>query len=337
MKPNNFRLPRRELLAYAAAFGPAVLGTAAVAQGDSPQTAAKQSRSPTTYKMKKSINLWALPYPNSMSLRQCLEVCKASGFDAVELNYDLESDVSVLATEQKLLEIGKMAREIGLEISGLCSFLFWPFSLTSNDPGRRAKGRELLPKMIDAAHSLGTQNLLVVPGAVYIPWAPEPEPVASDVCWQRAVESISAVLPQAKDASVSLNLENIFANGFLMSPREMNQFVDSLASAQVGVHFDTGNIMQFQVPQDWIRQLGKRIRNVHLKEYSKQAGTEFTLESFRPLLDGTTNWPAVMSAFEEVGYTGYLTFEYFHPFPHYPEALVHHTSDALDRILGRTA
>lgn len=336
MKPDDFRLPRRELLAYAAAFGPAVLGTTTIALGDSPQTTTKQSRSPKTYDMKKSINLWALPYPTSMNLKECFEVCKAAGFDAVELNFDLESDVSILAGQQKLVEIGNMARDIGLEISGLCSFLFWPYSLTSNDPERRAKGRELLPKMIDAAHSLGTQNLLVVPGAVYIPWAPEPDPVASDVCWERAVESISTVLPQAKDAGVSLNLENIFANGFLMSPLEMNQFVDALASEQVGVHFDTGNIMQFQFPQDWIRQLGKRIRNVHLKEYSKQAGTDFTLESFRPLLDGTTDWPTVLDAFAEVGYSGYLTFEYFHPFPHYPEALVYHTSDALDRILGRT-
>ncbi len=32
---------------------------------------------------------------------------------------------------------------------------------------------------------------------------------------------------------------------------------------------------------------------------------------------------------------GYLTFEYFNPFPHWPESLVYQTSDALDRMLGR--
>ena len=68
-----------------------------------------------------------------------------------------------------------------------------------------------------------------------------------------------------------------------MTPDEMNRFVDRFPGDSVGVHFDTGNIMQFQFPEHWIRQCGKRIRNVHLKEYSKQAGTEFTLESFRPL------------------------------------------------------
>ena len=89
-------------------------------------------------------------------------------------------------------------------------------------------------------------------------------------------------------------------------------------------------------PEHWVAVMGKRIKNVHFKEYTKK-GTDFSLESFRTLLDGTTDWPAVMEALDKVGYRGYVTFEYFHPFPHYPEALIYQTSDALDRILGRKA
>jgi len=329
-------LGRRELLAYAAAFGPAVLaanGLAGEAHATQPGRTSKPSGK--KYSMKKSINLWAFPYPQEMKLADCLRLAHDAGFDAVELNYDLESELGEKASEKDLENVREMARDIGIEISGLCSFLFWPFSLTSNDTTRRKRGRALAAKMIDAAAALGTKNLLVVPGAVYIPWDPEPEPVANDVCWQRAEESIRGVLEQAKTNEISLNMENIFANGFLMSPDEMNRFVDGFDSDAVGVHFDTGNIMQFQFPEHWIAQCGKRIRNVHLKEYSKIAGTEFTLESFRPLLDGTTNWPAVLNAFEAVGYTGYLTFEYFHPYPHWPEALIYQTSDSLDRMLGR--
>jgi hexulose-6-phosphate isomerase len=93
--------------------------------------------------------------------------------------------------------------------------------------------------------------------------------------------------------------------------------------------------MLFQFPEHWAPILGRRIKNVHFKEFSKK-GTDHTLESFRTLLDGTTNWPAVMEALEGTGYEGYVTFEYFHPFLHYPEALIEQSSDALDRILGRT-
>src|SRR5919106_926725 len=108
----------------------------------------------------------------------------------------------------------------------------------------------------------------------------------------------------------------------------MNAFVDSFSSPYVRVHFDTGNIMLFQHPEHWIHILGKRVRNTHFKEFTKK-GTDHSLESFRPLLDGTTNWPAVMEALDATGYKGYVTFEYFHPYQHYPEALIWQTSDSL--------
>jgi hexulose-6-phosphate isomerase len=114
----------------------------------------------------------------------------------------------------------------------------------------------------------------------------------------------------------------------------MNAFVDQFQSEWVKVHFDTGNIMQYHFPEHWIPQLGSRIQNIHLKEYSKKVH-EFNLNAFRLLLDGTTNWPAVLEALAAANYRGYLTFEYFNPFPHWPEAIVYHTSDALDRMLGR--
>jgi L-ribulose-5-phosphate 3-epimerase len=133
---------------------------------------------------------------------------------------------------------------------------------------------------------------------------------------------------------VYLNIENIVFNGYLTTPGELNAFVDSFRSKHIRVHFDTGNVMLFQFPEHWIPIVGSRIKNVHFKEFSKK-GTDHTLESFRTLLDGTTNWPAVMDALERAGYEGYVTFEYFHPFLHYPEALIEQSSDALDRILGR--
>ena len=43
-----------------------------------------------------------------------------------------------------------------------------------------------------------------------------------------------------------------------------------------------------------------------------------------------------MEALHQTSYGGYLTFEYFHPWAHYPEALIHQTSDALDRMLGKS-
>ena len=300
------------------------------------QTTSVLQRSAKRYEMKKSINLWAFPYPGKMSLKECFELAKRAGFDAVEVNYNLEGDLSPQAGEKEFVEIRSLATKIGIGISGVCSFLFWPYPLTANNEAKRERAFELASKMIVAAHHLGTSNLLVVPGAVYIPWLKDSEEVPYKMCDERARTAVRRLLPAAEKLGVHLNIENIFFNAFLMSPPDMIGFVDSFKSRNVHVHFDTGNIMPFQFPEHWIPLLGERIRNIHFKEYTKK-GTDFSLESFRPLLDGTTNWPSVMEALDSVGYRGYVTFEYFHPFPHYPEALVYQASDALDRMLGRPA
>ena len=324
---------RAAIKAAAAAAGVAAAGTGLPATEEKPDA---RRRSPKRYRMKKSINLWAFPYPERMNLRECLQLAKDAGFDGIELNYNLEDDLSPRHGTKHYTAIRKLAEEIGIAISGVCSFLFWPYPLTSNDPAERARGMELASLMTRAAHDLGTENLLVVPGAVHMPWREDHDPTPNDVCDKRAREAIGKLLPAAEKLKVKMNIENIFFNGYLLSPEDMIRFVDGFGSEFLKVHFDTGNIMIFQFPEHWIRILGKRIQNVHLKEFTKK-GTDYSLETFRPLLDGTTDWPAVMDAFDKTGYDGYLTFEYFHPYLHYPEALVYQTSDSLDRMLGRKA
>jgi len=333
-------LSRRSLITGslgAAAFGmsAAAVGTGTRASGADAAGVGSAVGKPTKkYKMKKSINLWAFPYPQRMALEQCLRLAKDAGFDGIELNYDLDNDLSPKSDTKRYTEIRKLCESLDLKVSGLCSFLFWPYPLTAEDPAKRARAAELAGLMTQCAADLGTENLLVVPGAVTIPWRDDYPPITPKVCDQRAREAIGRMIPQAEKLGVSLNIENIFFNGYLMTPSEMITFVDSFGSDRVKVHFDTGNIMLYQYPEHWIEMLGPRIKNVHLKEFTTK-GTDHSLESFRPLLDGTTHWPEVLEAFEATNYEGYLTFEYFHPYLHWPEALVYQTSDSLDRMLGR--
>jgi hexulose-6-phosphate isomerase len=250
-QPLSPAVTRRAALGTAlAAAGAAALGGPAPAAEPEAKPDPRRA-SPKRYDMKKSINLWAFPYPERMTLRECLQLAKRAGFDGIELNYDLDNDLSPKAGPKELKAIRQAADDAGIAISGLCSFLFWPFPLTSNDAGKRARGLELATKMVEAAHELGVENLLVVPGAVHIPWRQDHEPVPNDVCDRRAREAVGKLLPLAEKLGVYLNIENIFFNGYLMTPAEMNGFVDSFSSKHVRVHFDTGNIMlltfQFRV------------------------------------------------------------------------------------------
>src|SRR2546423_10958849 len=179
--PNDPVLPSHPVTRRAALCSAlATAGAAATTAGAAPATKSDPRRaSPKRYDMKKSINQWAFPYPSRMTLRECLQLAKDAGFDGIELNYDLDNDLSPKAGAKELRAIRKMAEEIGIAISGVCSFLFWPYSLTSNSAAQRARGLELAGRMIQAAHELGTENLLVVPGAVHIPPRPPHAPVGN--------------------------------------------------------------------------------------------------------------------------------------------------------------
>src|SRR5689334_17810888 len=191
---SNSSLSRRDALfaAMAAGGAGALTGSAADEKPDA------RRASPKRYEMKKSINLWAFPYPGRMTLRECLQLAKDAGFDGIELNYDLDNDLSPKSGTKEFESIRKLADKIGIAISGLCSFLFWPYPLSSNDPAKRERGIELAGKIAQAAHDLGVENVLVVPGAVHIPWRTDHEPVPNDVCDRRAKEAIGKLLPQAE-------------------------------------------------------------------------------------------------------------------------------------------
>lgn len=45
-----------------------------------------------------------------------------------------------------------------------------------------------------------------------------------------------------------------------MSPMEMVDFFDSFSSQYIQVHFDTGNIMDYQFPEHWIPILANASR-----------------------------------------------------------------------------
>ena len=57
-----------------------------------------------------------------MPLKEWLQLAKNAGFDGIELNYDL----SLKSGPKEFASIRKEAERIGIVISGVCSFLFWP-------------------------------------------------------------------------------------------------------------------------------------------------------------------------------------------------------------------
>lgn len=274
--------------------------------------------------MKKGINIWS--FPQGMKIEECMRIAKDAGFEGIELALDEVGEINLASGEKDVLKFKQMAEDIGIEISGLATGLYWKYPFTSNSKETREKAEEICKTQIEFASILGVDAILVVPGYVGVDFAPESEVIEYDIAYQRALESLTLLSSEAEKCNIYIGVENVW-NKFLLSPIEMRDFIDKTNSSYVGAYVDVGNIIYIGYPEHWIKVLGKRIKKVHVKDYKRQG-------CFVDLLAGDVNYPKVIEALEEIGYDGYLNAE-MSPYRNYPTQIIYNTSKSMDRILSR--
>ncbi len=298
---------RREFLARTAAAAAAtVLAPASAAPanaiGDAP---------PQKHRLRKAVMFGTVGVPGSVLEK--FRAVKDAGFDGVEPNGGMNQDEVVRALE-----------ETGLEAASVCCHTHWNHPLSDPDPSTRAAGLEGLRQSLRDAKRYGAGSVLLVPAVVK-------EEVSYATAWDRSVEEIRKAVPLAEELGVSISIENVW-NNFLLSPLEAARYVDQFNSPNVGWHFDVGNIINYGWPEHWIPVLGKRIRRIHLKEFSREKadkegrGAGFGVE----FLKGSNNWPKIMKAFADAGYSGWAISEQWGADS--PEGL-RKLSNEIDRIL----
>lgn len=267
--------------------------------------------------MKISLSYWCLEggLEAKKPIADAMREVKDLGFDAIELAIASSGVLTPEATEQECKEIAALARKTGVEISSLASGESWASSPTANSPVVRQKIIDFTRKSLQIANWLGLDAYLFVPGAVDVFFDPNAEVVPYDVCYARAQEAVSALVPTAEALGVAVCIENVW-NKFLLSPLEMRSFIDGFGSNQVGSYFDVGNVLLTGYPDQWIRILGRRIHRVHIKDYQNAAGSTV---GFCDLLEGDVNFEAVKQALAEVGYASYVTAEILPYAPDRPE------------------
>ncbi len=224
-----------------------------------------------------------------------LDKCRAlkeAGFEGVEPSSHMNPD-----------EVAKALEDTGLQAASVCCSTHWSKPVTDPDPAVREAGLAGLKQALREAKRYGASSVLFVPGVVS-------KQVSYAEAWTRSLETTRQAVPLAEELGVKIALENVW-NNFLLSPLEAARFVDEFNSPMVGWHFDCGNIWNYGWPDQWIRILGKRIAKVHIKEFSrKKAGSEGRSKGFDvKLLEGDMEWAAIMKAFDDVGYTGWIIAE----------------------------
>lgn len=258
----------------------------AFAAGLSPLALAQEGKS----EFKKAIMGGTLKIKGT--LLENYKAARTAGYDGVEPNGGMN--------HQEVLDA---LGETGLKAASVCCHTHWKQTLTDNDEAVREAGLQGVLTTLRDAKVYGADSILVVPGVC-------DEKVAYDVAWERAVTQIRKAVPLAKELGVKISIENVW-NNFILSPMEAVRFLDEIGDPIVGWHFDIGNVLRYGWPEQWIKVLGKRINRIHVKEFSvKKMKDEGLWKGFDcDLTEGDNNWPAIMKALRDIGYTGWAISE----------------------------
>ncbi len=225
------------------------------------------------------------------TVREKFRAMKEAGFEGVEPLGAMDR-AEVLAA----------LKETGLHAPSVCCHSHWKQPLSAPDAAARALGFAGLRLSLEDARAYGAGTVLLVPGVAR-------DGVTYQQCWDRSIPEIRKAIPIARDLGVKIALENV-GNDFILSPRQAVDYLDAINSEWVGWYFDIGNAGRYGPAEDWIKKLGRRIVRIHIKDYSAKPAPAGAKGNTRPkLLDGDTNWPAVMRALDDAGYRGWAITE----------------------------
>ena len=224
-----------------------------------------------------------------------VKLCREIGYEGFEILMTDGGELTPEAGEAEYREVRRIGEAAGIAYTSLCGGSQRGRSLTADDPADREQGIAMHVKLLEAAAALGIDTVLTTGGRVT-------ERVPYDVALQRLEEALRALAPGAERTRANLALENVW-NKLLLSPLEARDLIDRIGSPSVGWYFDTGNVVLFGFPEQWIRILGRRIKKVHFKDFKRQ-GYQWT-----QLMDGDVDWPAVMRELRAIGYDDFVISE----------------------------
>ena len=215
---------------------------------------------------------------------------KEAGFEGVEPMGGMDRD-----------EVLAALKATGLQAASVCCHTHWAKPLSAPDEMTRKIGLWGLTESLHDARAYGATSVLLVPGVAR-------NGVTYQECFERSIVEIRKAIPVAKETGVKIAIENV-GNDFIMSPEQAVEYLDAINSEWVGWHFDIGNAGRVGPAERWIQVLGKRILKIHIKDYSATANPADKGKTRPKLLDGDTNWPAVMKSLDNAGYSGWAISE----------------------------
>ena len=222
------------------------------------------------------------------TLDETLELCQDAGYEAIELVFGQGKDPDVEMSDDEVRAVRSKCDEAGVEVGSSIAWYEDRGNYLSLDGKQRGAARRCLHRSIDIANLLGVDAVLLHPGQLAADSTYE-------AVWDVFLQEMKETGGYAEGKGVTVGIENVW-NKFLLSSREMAEFVDAVGSDRIGAYLDTANMMAYGFPEHWVRGLGKRISRVHFKDFNRKE------HRFVDLMDGDTDWPREMSELRGIGY-----------------------------------
>jgi len=256
-------------------------------------------------------------------LEDVLKRLAAAGYDGLQLTMKAtgsDGEVNLEMSKSEVRRIRKAAKARGLRLHSIMPQV--GTVLGAPTAGQRRRAVENFKRMLELAKDFGCENILVHPGHI-------DADIPYDAFYRWVVGGLKELAPHARKAGIPLLLENVW-NRFMYSPLEAKRILAEVGSRSVGIYLDVGNLIPFGWPEQWIRILGRRIGEVHIKDFRRRvmSGAGFVY----PLM-GDVDWRAVMRELRRVKYTGWLCAEYG-PYPQFAEKALRDISTSIDAIMA---
>jgi sugar phosphate isomerase/epimerase len=230
----------------------------------------------------------SMPASSKIRVGACvvgLQAAKEAGLDGVQVGVGNAADELDIFKAERQAKYREQMQATGLPICSFMMGLLNNFPLAS-DP----RGPAWLAQSIDAAKALGVSNILV---AFFGKGDLQSGKKINEEAFAAAVKRLKEAAPRAKDAGVSLAVEN------MLSAEQNLRLLDAVNHEAVSLYYDvynTGKTQKFDSPAE-IRRLKGRITQFHYKN-----GPAY--------LDADTPYfQAITAAIKEIDYRGWIVLE----------------------------
>ena len=240
------------------------------------------------------------PCLSTIDLARDIPVLVQNGVEMVTIN---DNPLFLDASDERLLEIGRIFKDAGIEIHSVHA----PSSksLTSSDSVLRARSVQKFSKLIRHLSMAGVGIMVHHGGSVE-------DDNHQSLAFSMILESLRHLVKVAEEYQVVLALENDsyqdgYPRGFCSNSQTLLELLDSIDSPWLKACFDTGHAHIHEGTQetieDAVRNLGDRIVTMHMQD--NDGFGDFHLQPGY----GTINWDELVEALKDIGYDHPITLE----------------------------